>query len=213
MSFISRMQALFGPKLVAFSFKGSALHSRHLSEHASGLDDIRDPATSTLLQHYIERLGLSGHPLRATDDRATFQRWLGRRVNAQIGGAFVFLTREKTSLILINAVRIDLSKPRSLEIVVAEETLHMRDWLDGDRRRHARHGYDRIAYRVAQLTGASIDEVRSCLLPAERRPFKYEYACPRCGVVIRRRLKGTWSCRRCAPKFDQRCVFRLVREL
>jgi hypothetical protein len=180
-----------------------------------GLDAsaVSDPVTKALLEHWFARLNLNGHATRATDDRALFQRWLGRRMSAQIGGGYVYLPREKTHLILINLPRIDLSKPKALEIVVAEETLHMRDWIDGDRRRHAKHGYDRIALRVAELTGASLDEVRSCLVPTTRRPFKYEYACPKCGAVVRRRLKGVWSCRRCAPKFDRNCVFQLVREI
>lgn len=179
----------------------------------SATEMVCDPRARELLRRYLEKLGLANEPLRATDDRALFQTWLGRRVSAQIGGAFVHLSRERTSLILVNLPRIDLEKPKSLEIVVAEEALHMRDWIDGDRRRHAKHGHDRIAYRVAELTNATIDEVRGCLLPAIRRSFKYEYACPRCGAVIRRRLRGTWSCRRCSPTFDRRCVFRLVREL
>ena len=174
---------------------------------------VRDPHCRALLHHYLDRLGLAGHPLRATDDRALFEQWLGRRVSAQIGGGFVYQPRLKTHLILISLARIDLSKPKSLEIVVAEETLHMRDWIDGDRRRHARHGYDRIAFRVAELADASIEDVRGCLLPTVRRPFKYEYGCPRCGVVIKRRVKGTWSCGRCSPKFDRRCLFQLIREL
>ncbi len=174
---------------------------------------VQDAQCRLLLHDYLDRLALAGLPLRATDDRALFQQWLGRKVSAQIGGAYVYQPRLKTHLIVINPSMIDRSKPKSLEIVVAEETLHMRDWIDGDRRRHAKHGYDRIAYRVAELVGATIEEVRGCLLPTVRRPFKYEYGCPRCGVVIRRRVKGTWSCGRCSPGFDRGCVFQLVREL
>ena len=174
---------------------------------------MRDDRARELLDRYLERFKLTNQPLLATDDRALFQRWLGRRVKARIGGAFAYQPRLKSHLILINLSRIDLTKPKSLEIVAAEEAMHMRDWIDGDRRRHAKHGYDRIAYRVAEATGASIDEVRGCLLPTAPRPFKYEYGCPRCGVVIRRRLKGTWSCGRCAPRFDARCLLQLIREL
>jgi hypothetical protein len=182
---------------------------------AAGLDAsaVSDIAAKTLLEQYFARLDLNAHSARATDDRAVFQCWLGRRVSAQIGGAYVHLPREKTHLILINLPRINMAQPKALEIVVAEEALHMRDWIDGDHRRHAKHGFDRIAFRVAEMTGATLDEVRTCLLPAERRAFKYEYACPKCGVIIRRRLKGVWSCRRCAPRFDRSCVFQLVREI
>jgi hypothetical protein len=98
-------------------------------------------------------------------------------------------------------------------LVVAEELIHMRDHIDGDRRRHAKHGYDRIACRVSDLTGASLDEIRSCLLPPVRRPIRYHYACPRCGVVIGRRKRGIWSCGRCSSRFDRNLVLELVREL
>jgi predicted SprT family Zn-dependent metalloprotease len=189
------------------------LQTKLVSAADQATESVRDDQTRALLVRYIDRLGLAECPLKATDDRALFQHWLGRKISAQIGGAYVYHPHLKCHLILINLRRIDLAKPNSLEIVVAEETLHMRDWIDGDRRRHAKHGYDRIAYRVADLTGASIEEVRACLLPAERRPFKYEYGCPRCGAVIKRRVKGTWSCARCSPKFDRRCVFQLLREL
>jgi predicted SprT family Zn-dependent metalloprotease len=96
--------------------------------------------------------------------------------------------------------------------VVAEELIHMRDHLDGDRRRHAHHGHDRIAHRVADLVGVTLDEVRSALLPAARRPFRYLYQCPGCGLAVPRRRRGTWSCRRCSPRFDRRFVLRIVQE-
>jgi predicted SprT family Zn-dependent metalloprotease len=99
-----------------------------------------------------------------------------------------------------------------VELVVAEELVHMRDRLDGDRRRHAKHGYDRIAHRVAALTGASLDEIRACLLPATRRPLRYLYACPGCNRHVRRRVRGTWSCAACSPTFDPRFTLTLIDE-
>src|SRR5262249_8859899 len=108
--------------------------------------------------------------------------------------------------------RIDRARPRSLEIVVAEELIHMRDRLDGDLRRHAKHGYDRIAHRVAAITGASLEEIRNCLVPVERRPFRYLYACPRCERTVRRRRRGVWSCGRCSRSFDPQLVLRLVND-
>ncbi|MGI8476832.1 MAG: hypothetical protein ACR2OO_10730 [Thermomicrobiales bacterium] len=169
--------------------------------------------TALLVDHYIERLGLDGHSLRVTTEKRRFESWLGRRVSGAIGGAFVFLPRSGGHTILINLPRIDPVNPKSLEIVVAEELLHMRDHIDGDRRRHARHGYDRIAHRVAALTGTSLEEVRNCLVPTERRPFRHVYACPSCGVEIARRRRGTWSCGRCASGFDRRLVLRLIRSI
>jgi predicted SprT family Zn-dependent metalloprotease len=175
------------------------------------LDDVDDELRG-LLETYVARLELPTERLRVTTRRAEFERWLGRRIGSSAGGAYVFLARRDEHAILINLGRVDLSRPKALEIVVAEELVHMRDHLDGDRRRHAKHGYDRIAYRVAHLTGASLEEVRSCLRPVQRRPPRYLYACPACGVTVPRRRTGVWSCGRCAPRFDQRFVLRLVED-
>ncbi|MDQ3443402.1 MAG: hypothetical protein M3490_07320, partial [Chloroflexota bacterium] len=101
-----------------------------------------------LARIYLDRLDLSDDDLWVTADRIEFQRWLGRRVSASIGGAYVFLPLPQKHAVLINLERVDLDQPRALEIVIAEELIHMRDWIDGDRRGHARHGYDRIATRV-----------------------------------------------------------------
>jgi predicted SprT family Zn-dependent metalloprotease len=128
-----------------------------------------------------------------------------------IGGAYVFHPGRGKHLILINLRRIDLSKPKSLEIVVCEELLHMRHRIDGDRRRHAKHGHDRIAVQVSELTGASMDEVRACVKPVKRRTPKYVYACPKCQMEVHRSRTGVWSCGRCSPTFDRRFELRLIR--
>jgi hypothetical protein len=165
--------------------------------------------TRKLLEHYVVRLDLPTDRLRVTTERRHFELWLGRRVRASIGGAYAFAPASDEHLILINLPRIDHSRPRSLEVVVAEELLHMRDRLDGDLRRHARHGYDRIAHRVSALTGATLEEIRASLLPPRRRPGRYLYSCPNCGVSVARARQGTWSCGRCAPRFDPRFVLRM----
>lgn len=169
-----------------------------------------DDDTTRLLDVYIEKLGLQTSALMVTCDRAVYAGWLGRPVPSSYGGAYTFLRRHGLHAILINTARIDLDQPRALEVVVAEELIHMRDWLDGDRRRHAHHGFDRIAHRVAALTGASLEEIRSALRPVKRLPPKYLYACPGCGRQVPRRKRGTWSCGHCAPRFDERFVLRLV---
>jgi predicted SprT family Zn-dependent metalloprotease len=166
-----------------------------------------------LVQRYGELLDLPLDDLRVTTDRAEFAAWLGRRVSSAYGGAYVFLRHADIHAILINLQRIDTSSPRAIEVVVAEELVHMRDFLDGDRRRHAKHGYDRIAHRVAALTGASLEEIRSALVPVRRQPYRYVYACPSCNVRVPRKRRGTWSCARCAPAFDRRYLLRLVDEL
>jgi hypothetical protein len=174
--------------------------------------DLDDVEVRTLVLRYVDLLEVPTDRLRVTTRRAEFERWLGRRVGSALGGAYVYLARRQEHAILINLARIDRTRPRAVEIVVAEELIHMRDQLDGDRRRHAKHGYDRIAVRVAELTGASLEDVRSCLLPVRRRPARLLYACPSCGQTVARRRRGTWSCGRCAPRFDRRFVLRLIAE-
>jgi hypothetical protein len=180
---------------------------------ADPLADLRDELTIQLAKHYIGHFGLEHERLYVTTERRVFETRLGRRAGAGIGGAYVYLPRQKLHLILINLPRIDRLKPRALEIVVAEEFMHMRDWIDGDRRRHSKHGYDRIAIRVALLTGSTLEEVRSCLLPRSRRPVRYLYRCPGCARSVNRRRRGVWSCARCAPAFDPRYVLVLERDL
>ena len=171
---------------------------------------VQHAETQQHLERYLDRLDLPTDKLRVTTDHQVFERWLGRRVRPSIGGAYLFDSRSSEHLILINLPRIDISLPRSLEVVVAEELIHMRDRLDGDLRRHAKHGYDRIAVRVAELTGATLDEIRGATIPPTRRPMRFMYRCPGCGAEVPRRNRGTWSCGRCAPRFDQRFVLRLV---
>lgn len=168
-----------------------------------------DLRVATVTERYRERLELPRERLRITTNQPTFERWLGRRLSSSVGGAYAYLPRRDEHVVLINLTRIDLRQANALDIVVAEELIHMRDRLDGDLRRHAKHGHDRIAYRVAALTGASLDEVRGCLHPPRRRPYRYLYACPGCGATIRRRRTGTWSCGHCAPRFDHRFVLQL----
>jgi predicted SprT family Zn-dependent metalloprotease len=162
---------------------------------------------------YAKRLELSLDQLCVTTTRREFESWLGRKVSASMGGAYVYLTHKRRHAILINSPRLNPANPRAAELVVAEELIHMRDFIDGDRRRHAKHGYDRIADRVATLTGASLEEIRTCTISPKRRPIRYHYSCPACGVGVGRRKRGVWSCSRCSPVFDRRYVLELVREV
>lgn len=169
-----------------------------------------DACVIPLVDTYIERLNLPTDKLWITTDRNVFGTWLRRKVASSYGGAYVFLRREGVHAVLINLERIDRSLPKAVEVVIAEELLHMRDHLDGDHRRHSKHGYDRIAYRVADLTGASLEEIRSALIPVKRRPYRYVYACPHCSVQVPRKRRGRWSCSRCSPVFDPRFVLQIV---
>ena len=165
--------------------------------------------TRELLERYVALLALPTDRLRVTTERRVFESWLGRRLRSSIGGAYAFSPTSSDHLILINLPRIDQSRPRSLEVVIAEELLHMRDRLDGDLRRHAKHGHDRIAQRVSALTGATLDEIRASVRAPSQRPGPYVYACPNCGVQVPRQRQGTWSCGRCAPRFDPKFLLRL----
>ena len=172
--------------------------------------DHCDAQLGDLLDHYSGLLDLPIDHLRVTSSRATYRSWIGRTVPSACGGAYCYLRRTGEHVVLINLDRIDQEQSRAVELVVAEELIHMRDWLDGDTRRHSHHGYDRIADRVAALTGATLDEIRSVLKPVARRPLKYLYQCPGCGLTVGRRRKGTWSCARCSPQFDRRFKMRIV---
>lgn len=169
-----------------------------------------DPVVIELVRQYAVRLELPTDGVWLTSDRKTYGRWLGRHIPKRYGGAYCFVPKDQTHRILINLERIDPTQPKAVEIVVAEELIHMRDYLDGDRRRHAHHGYDRIAIRVADLTGVQLDEIRSALVPVSRRPVRYLYECPSCRRQVGRRRKGTWSCGACSPTFDQRFILCLV---
>ncbi len=165
------------------------------------------------IERYAALLGVEREAALVTTSKQQFETWLGRRVSSSLGGAYVFSRRLNRHLILINLPRLNPASPRAVELVVAEELIHLRDWTIGDRRRHAKHGYDRIAHEVSRLTGATLDEIRSVLLPPAQRPFKWHYACPGCGITVPRRRRGTWSCARCSPTFDRRFVLRLVGEV
>ena len=93
--------------------------------------DLRDAETLHWVEHYLRVLELPAACLRVTTSRATFEGWLGRRVGGGIGGAYVFLRRQKEHEILINLPRIDRTQPRAVEIVVAEELIHMQDQIAG----------------------------------------------------------------------------------
>jgi hypothetical protein len=182
-----------------------------LQLHVSSFLGELDPPLRLHCETYASRLDLSLDDLLITTKRHDFELWLGRKVSASIGGAYVYLAARKQHAILINVPRLNSLNPRAAELVIAEELVHMRDFIDGDRRRHAKHGCDRIALRVLELTGATLDEIRNCTIVPKRRPIKYHYACPACGWGVGRRRRGVWSCSRCSPEFDRRFELTLVR--
>jgi ribosomal protein L37AE/L43A len=46
-------------------------------------------------------------------------------------------------------------------------------------------------------------------LPPVRRPARFVYECSSCGVQVPRQRQGTWSCSRCAPRFDPKFLLHL----
>lgn len=166
-----------------------------------------------LMEEYGSRFGLLAEPLLITTSRRVFGRWLGRRIPSAYGGAYVYLSHSNTHAILINLERINHRRSKSLEIVVAEELMHMRDWLDGDRRRHARHGHDRIALRVSQVTGATMDEIRSALVLVQPRGYRYVYTCPSCGRSMMRKRAGNWACRPCWEQTGKKYLLQVTENL
>lgn len=166
-----------------------------------------------LMLKYGEIFELLQYPLQFTTSRKVFGRWLGRRIPSAYGGAYVYLAHKQVHAILINLERIDHTREKSLEIVIAEELMHMRDWVDGDRRRHAKHGHDRIAHRVAHITGASLEDVRNALVPVQPRSYRYVYVCPNCGHQVPRKRKGTWACRPCYNATGRKYVLQLAAHL
>lgn len=163
--------------------------------------------------HYAAALGVQDEPLWVTASKATFETWIGRKVGSSLGGAYLYSRRRKRHLIFINRKRLNPDLERAAELVIAEELVHLRDHVIGDHRRHAKHGHDRIAHEVASITGATLEEIRSCLIPTRQLPFRWLYQCPGCGMLVKRKRQGTWSCARCANRFDPRYVLRLVGEI
>lgn len=181
------------------------------------IEEEHNAATPTIVLDLMLKYGdifdLLEHPLQFTTSRKIFGRWLGRRIPSSYGGAYVYLNHSSTHAILVNLDRIDHTRAKALEIVVAEELMHMRDWLDGDRRRHAKHGHDRIAMRVANVTGASIDDVRNALVPVKPRDYRYVYVCPNCGHQVPRKRRGNWACRPCYNATGRKHPLRLAAHL
>ena len=124
--------------------------------------------TRELLERYVALLGLPTDRLRVTTERRVFERWLGRRLRSSIGGAYTFAPASGDHLILINLPRIDQSRPRSLEVVVAEELLHMRDRL--------------MATSAGTRSTGTIASRTACRLSPAPRWMRFELRfCRRCG--------------------------------
>nr|BBH94383.1 hypothetical protein KTA_25820 [Thermogemmatispora argillosa] len=115
-------------------------------------------------------------------------------------------------------------QPRSIEVTVAHELIHLADRVRGTPRRHRHHGYDSIAADEAAITGYDLEELRRLLheesarreqLRRARAPLRYIYVCPNCGKEYprARRYSRPVSCSLCDKAYNPRYRLLLAREL
>ncbi len=104
-------------------------------------------------------------------------------------------------------------QPKSIEVTVAHELIHLADRVNGTPRRHRHHGYDSIAADEAAITGYDLEELRVLLheesarrerMRRERRPIRYLYECPNCGKQYprTRRYSQAVSCSSCDKSYN-----------
>lgn len=207
------------------------------------------PLIQTWLTHYWQKLQLPTQELSRlaiTQDRQEYMRWTGKRLNIMILGCYCYLPappvpRRRPHKHMPSQVRSgvkgdDVSQPnspehrhlifiepdmqpKSIEVTVAHELIHLADRVNGTPRRHRHHGYDSIAADEAAVTGYPVDELRQLLheesarrehLRRERRPIRYFYECPNCGKEYprARRYSQSVSCSSCDKSYNP--AFRLM---
>jgi len=180
--------------------------------------------------------------LAITQDRQEYMRWTGKRLNIMVLGCYCYLpappaprTRSRKHAPVPSQVYQDLSgdtppqlhtsshrhlifiepdmQPKSIEVTVAHELIHLADRVHGTPRRHRHHGYDSIAADEAAVTGYPLDELRRLLheesarresLRRERHPIRYLYECPHCGKQYprARRYSQSVSCSSCDKSYN-----------
>lgn len=189
-------------------------------------------AVAGWLDHYWRKLCLPERELShlaITQERREFSRWTGKRLNVLALGCYCYLlTPARRSLLIHDGkggaehrhlifIEPDM-QPRSIEVTVAHELIHLADRVNGTPRRHRHHGYDSIAADEAAVTGYSLEELRSLLADesqrrdAQRRahrPIRYLYECPGCGKEYprTRRYSQAVSCSSCDKRYNP--LFRL----
>jgi predicted SprT family Zn-dependent metalloprotease len=207
------------------------------------------PLLQHWLTHYWQKLQLPTQELSRlaiTQDRREYMRWTGKRLNIMVLGCYCYLPtptiyrirshKHGTAQIRSgshtnNAVQPDTPghrhlifiepdmQPKSIEVTVAHELIHLTDRVNGTPRRHRHHGHDSIAIDEAAVTGYPVDELRQLLheestrrerLRRERRPFRYFYECPNCGKEYprARRYSQSVSCSSCDKSYNPE--FRLM---
>lgn len=181
------------------------------------------------LHHYWTKLDLpaSELPLLAiTQDRREYTRWTAKRVGIMVLGCYCYMppprhdsTSQEEHVTHRHLIFIaEGMQPRSVEVTVAHELIHLADRVHGTPRRHHRHGYDAIAIDEAALTGYPIEELRALQreegqqrerMRRARRPIRYLYECPNCGKTYPRTRQYTRavSCSHCDKHYNP--LFRL----
>ena len=172
--------------------------------------------------------------LAITQERREFTRWTGKRLNVLALGCYCYLPAPSRRSPLAHVPGADLRsgtpghrhlifiepdmQPRSIEVTVAHELIHLADRVHGTPRRHRHHGYDSIAADEAAVTGYSLEELRRLLNDESqrrdaqrrmRRPIRYLYECPGCGKEYprTRRYSQAVSCSSCDKRYNP--LFRL----
>jgi hypothetical protein len=186
------------------------------------------------LDFYWQKLHLPERELSClalTSERREFARWTGKRLNSMALGCYCYLPAPGASrralLAHLPAPELKLiapghrhlifiepdMQPRSIEVTVAHELIHLADRVHGTPRRHRHHGYDSIAADEAAVTGYSLEDLRHLLNEESqlrdarrraRRPIRYLYECPGCGKEYprTRRYSQAVSCSSCDKSYN-----------
>jgi predicted SprT family Zn-dependent metalloprotease len=207
------------------------------------------PLIQHWLMHYWQKLQLPTQELSRlaiTQDRREYMRWTGKRLNIMVLGCYCYVpahtisrlrsqkhksARVRSGSDTSDVLHVDIPghrhlifiepdmQPKSIEVTVAHELIHLVDRINGTPRRHRHHGYDSIAVDEAAVTGYPVDDLRQLLheesarrerLRRERRPIRYFYECPHCGKEYprTRRYSQSVSCSSCDKSYNP--MFRLM---
>jgi predicted SprT family Zn-dependent metalloprotease len=182
------------------------------------------------LTHYWQKLHVPDCELSLlaiTQDRKEYMCWTGKRLNTMALGCYCYIpapslpgrSRRASSLFVelpmhrhLIFVESDM-QPKSIEVTIAHELIHLADRVSGRPRRHRHHGYDSIAADEAAITGYPLEDLRALLheesarreqLRRERRPIRYVYECPSCGKKYprTRRYSQAVSCSSCDKNYN-----------
>lgn len=182
------------------------------------------------LTHYWQKLHLPDCELSLlaiTQDRKEYMRWTGKRLNSMALGCYCYVpapslpgrSHKSSSLLAQRPMHRHLifiepsMQPKSVEVTIAHELIHLADRVNGKPRRHRHHGYDSIADDEAAITGYPAEELRALLheestrreqVRRERRPIRYVYECPGCGKEYPRTRKYSQSvsCSSCDKNYN-----------